>query len=322
MTTSDEKDGGRIPELTLRDRLVAWWEGYDLSALKRRRREEGTEVKSEEPRGVPADHHNGRDRWGKPLWSATRIGVVERLWGQGFTTPGGTDHVPYLVLPLGLNPAMSVLDLGVGLGGSTRTMAGKFGCWATGLEAIPILAKEAMDRSVKAGLNKHAPIEPFDPENFTFSRRVDAIVYKEGLFTVRDKDQMFDGLEVYLKPRGQLLMTDYIAENEATIRALTDWASREPVEPSLWPLDRLTNAFAQRNLDLRIREDITETHKNLILSALRDLTQHLEQHAMDLDTKINVLDEVELWARRVDAINRGLKVYRFYALKPADASSN
>lgn len=321
MTTSDEGNGG-LPELTLRDRFVAWWEGYDLSALKRRRREDDPEEDKPETPAVSANHPGGRDRWGKPLWNATRIGVVEKLWGQGFTTPGGTDHVPYLVLPLGLNPAMSVLDLGVGLGGSTRTMAGKFGCWATGLEAVPILAKEAMERSVKAGLNKHAPIEPFDPENFTYSRRVDAIVYKEGLFTVRDKDQLFDGLEVYLKPRGQLLMTDYVAESEATIRALNDWASREPVEPSLWTLDRLTDAFAQRNLDLRIREDITETHKNLILGALRDLTQHLERYAMDLETKTNVLDEVELWARRVDAINRGLKVYRFYALKPPDASSD
>lgn len=320
MTTAGERNEGRFPELTLRDRFVAWWEGYDLSALKRRRGEK-VEDKEETP-SVPADHPGGRDRWGKPLWSASRIGVVEQLWGQGFTTPGGTDHVPYLVLPLGLNPAMSVLDLGVGLGGSTRTMASKYGCWVTGMEAIPILAKEGMDRSVKAGLNKHAPIETFDPENFTYNRRVDAIVYKEGLFTVHDKDQLFDGLEVYLKPKGQILMTDYVAENEATIRGLSDWCAREPVEPSLWTLNRMTDAFAQRNLDLRIREDITETHKNLILTALRDLTQYLERRSMDVETKTNVLDEVELWARRVGAINRGLKVYRFYALKPADASSD
>ena len=310
--------------MTLRDRFVAWWEGYDLSALKRRRREEeeetgGTRAETAAPSGDPG----GRDRWGKPLWNASRIEVVEKLWGSGFTTPGGTDHVPYLVLPLGLNPAMSVLDLGAGLGGTTRTMAGKYGCWATGLEATPILAKEGMERSVKAGLNKHATIEPFDPENFTFNRRVDdAIVFKEGLFTIHDKDQLIDGLEVYLKPRGQILMTDYVAEDEATIRALSEWAGREPVEPSLWTLDRLTDAFAQRNLDLRIREDITETHKNLILGALRELTQYLEKHAMDLSTKSNVLDEVELWARRVDAINRGLKVYRLYALKPPDASTD
>ena len=54
-------------------------------------------------------------RFGKPLWSATRIGVVEKIWGDGFTSPGGDDYIPELVKPLGLNPAMSVLDLAAGL---------------------------------------------------------------------------------------------------------------------------------------------------------------------------------------------------------------
>jgi cyclopropane fatty-acyl-phospholipid synthase-like methyltransferase len=323
METTGTNNEGDPPELTLKDRLVAWWEGYDLSALKRRKRSgdaeggDGTAAAG----GKPGARSDGTNRWGKPLWTANRIEVVEKLWGPGFTTPGGSDHVPYLVLPLGLNPAMSVLDLGAGLGGTTRTMAGKFGCWVAGLEGNPLLAREGMERSVRAGLNKHAPIEQYDPENFTYGRRVDAIVFKEGMYTVHDKDQLFDGIEVNLKSRGQILMTDYVVTDKSAIAGLERWAAKEPVEPLLWTVAEMANGFAQRNLDLRISEDITETHRNLILVALQGLREHLEKHSLDIATKANVMEEVELWAQRVAAFERGLKVFRFYAMKPPDGTS-
>lgn len=319
MTTTDKEAGVGAPALSLKTRFVAWWEGYDLSALKRR----APSLEDEAPvDSGPAVPPAGTNRWGKPLWTANRIEVAEKIWGPGFTTPGGSDHVPYLVLPLGLNPAMSVLDLGAGLGGTTRTMASKFGCWVTGLEGTPILQREGMERSVKAGLNKHAPVELYDPENFAYGRRVDAIVFKEGFYAVHDKDQLLDGLEVALKPRGQFLMTDYVVQDRSAIRGLEAWALKEPLVPRIWTIAEIANGFAQRNLDLRISEDITDTHRNLILTALQKLREHLEKHTMDPETRVHVMDEVQLWAQRVAALSSGLKVYRFYAMKPPDGTSD
>jgi len=310
---TDKNDGnGQGPNL--KTRLYAWWEGYDLSGMKGRK----AEAPPPPPDTAPA-HGPGVNRWGKPLWTATRIEVAEKLWGEGFNTPGGAEHIPYLVKPLGLNPAMSVLDLAAGLGGTSRTMAGKFGCWVTGLEASELLAKEGMVRSFKMGLEKKAPIETFNPEHFSYPKRVDAIVYKEGLFSVRDKDQMFDGIELAMKPRGHLLITDYIAEpDKIGAKAIQVWCDKEPMQPHLWDKDRMANAFAQRNLDLRIAEDISDTHRNLILTAIQGLVEHLEKHQMDVSTKLAVMEEVEMWVRRVAAIEAGMRVFRFYAIKPAE----
>ncbi|MGQ9366795.1 SAM-dependent methyltransferase [Azospirillum sp. ST 5-10] len=301
--------------MSLRTRLYAWWEGYDLSALKRK---DDSEDRQEGAAPVPAKAAVGMNRWGKPLWSATRMEVAERLWGSGFVTPGGNDHVPYLVKPMGLNPAMSVLDLSAGLGGTSRAMAAKYGCWVTGLESSPLLAKEGMQRSFKEGLEKKAPIEAYDPERFSYSKRVDAILYKEGMFAVRDKDQLFDGIEVALKPRGHLLLTDYILAPDAKRGVIEAWTDKEPLEPNLWSLERMQNAFAQRNLDLRIAEDMTDTHRHLILVAIQSFAHYLEQYALTHETKVSVVDEIELWARRVAALEAGLRCYRFYALKPAE----
>ncbi|HYG91796.1 MAG TPA: methyltransferase domain-containing protein [Azospirillum sp.] len=313
---TDKSESGEAPHLSLKTRLYAWWEGYDLSGLKGRKGAADEAAAQARARGKAPEV--GQNRWGKPLWSATRIEVAERLWGKGFSTPGGADHITYLVKPMGLNPAMSALDLSAGLGGASRTMAAKFGCWVAGLEASPLLAKEGMERSHMAGLEKRAPIEAYDPEHFSFSKRVDAIIYKEGLFTVRDKDQLFDGIEMVLKPRGHLVLTDYIVDPKSNREALAAWADKEPLEPNLWSLEQMQNAFAQRNLDLRIAEDITDTHRHLILTALQSFTQYLGQFSLAHETKVAVMDEIELWARRVAALDAGLRCYRFYALKPAE----
>lgn len=315
---TDKTESGDAPHLTLKTRLHAWWEGYDLSGLKRRKGEAeagDAALAAAAPGKAPAA---GQNRWGKPLWSAGRIEVAERLWGAGFSSPGGAEHISYLVKPMGLNPAMSALDLSAGLGGATRVMAQESGCWVTGLEASPLLAKEGMERSHMAGLDKRAPVETYDPERFSHSKRVDAILYKEALFTVRDKDQLFDGMEAALKPRGHLLLTDYILGPKPNRGVVAGWADKEPLEPNLWSLEQMQNAFAQRNLDLRIHEDITDTHRHLILAALQEFTHVLEQYALAQETKLAVMDEIELWARRVAALDNGLRCYRFYALKPAE----
>jgi len=111
------------------ERFMAWWEGYDLKRPARRATgDEGAAGGEATPAAGP-----GLDRQGRPLWSATRLDVAEKLWGEGFVSPGSEDYLPTLVKPLGLNPAMSVLDLGAGLGGTTRLMAKQFGAWVSAI---------------------------------------------------------------------------------------------------------------------------------------------------------------------------------------------
>lgn len=297
------------PKLSLRTRFHAWWEGYDAKAPA------ATEPEAGEPTAKPA-HEQGLDRHGRPLWTATRVEVAETLWGRGFATPGGEEYAQHLARPLGLNPAMSVLEIGAGLGGFCRAIAQKPGCWVTGLEGSPVLAKMGMERSAAAELAKKAPIRAFDPERFAYDKRVDVIFCRQTLFTVADKEQFFDTLEAQLKPRGQVLMTDYVLDPQAKLTALEAWAANEPQEPYLWTARDATEAFAQRNLDLRIAEDMTDDHRTQILTGLNAFTQHLATCSMDRETKAHVLEEIELWARRIKAFSQGLRCYRFHAIKP------
>ena len=311
-TDSEEKTDEEPKDLSLKTKFMAWWEGYDLSRSRRKREKQEAKDASE------AENNNalaGLNRHGKPLWSANRIEVAEKIWGPGFVLPGGVELITTLLKPLGLNPAMTVLELGCGLGGTTRVMAAT-GCWATGLEASPFLAEQGMLRSTKAGLAKQAPVQVYDPENLKYAKRVDAVFAKDVFYTIKDKSTLFDRVEAILKPRGQFLFTDYVIDPEKrNAPAIVSWCDREPLEPNLWTLQGALDAFAQCNLDLRVHEDITLPHRAQILAAIKSLTEHLEKHYLDKETKINVIDEVETWAQRVAALGSGLKCYRFYALK-------
>ncbi|MEI8394560.1 MAG: methyltransferase domain-containing protein [Rhodospirillaceae bacterium] len=314
-----ESDANAPPTLSLKTQFKAWWEGYDLSGLKRRNKGD-SDADANDGSAGGQKKQAGLNRHGKPLWTATRIEVAEKIWGTGFVQPGGADLIDTLTKPLGLNPAMTVLELGCGLGGATRAMASLKGCYVTGLESSPYLVEQGMQRSTKAGLAKQAPVQLFDPENLSFGKRVDAVFAKDAFFTIQNKTQLFDTIESILKPRGHFLITDYIVEPDArNSKALQSWSNREPLEPQLWTLDGALNAFAQCNFDLRVHEDITQSHRHQIVLAIRALTEHLEKHQLDNDTKVNVIDEVETWAQRVAALGSGLKCYRFYALKPPEA---
>ena len=314
------EDDDESPSPSLKTKFIDWWEGYETPAAKRRRAA-AIAARDGSDGTFPADQapRPGMNRFGKPLWTATRLEVAEKIWGQGYTTPGGDDMVTTLAKPLGLNPAMTALEIGCGLGGACRCLVRQTGCWFTGLEASPFLVEHGMERSTKAKLAKQAPIQLFDPENFKFGKRVDAVLSKDAFFTIRNKTGLFDRIERILKPRGQFVCTDYVILPEArNSRAIKTWADREPLEPQLWTLQGALDAFAQCNFDLRVQEDITENHLALILTSIQALTEHLEQHHLDRETKVNVIDEVETWAQRVSALHAGLRCYRFYAIKPPE----
>jgi SAM-dependent methyltransferase len=325
MTTDSNKppsDDEDPPLVALKTKFLDWWEGYETPSGKRRRIA-AAEAASRDGSGsmFPGDRgpQPGMNRFGKPLWTATRLEVAEKIWGAGYITPGGDELITTLAKPLGLNPAMTALEVGCGLGGACRCLARQFGSWFTGLEASPFLVEQGMERSAKAKLAKQAPIQLFDPENFKFGKRVDAVISKDAFFTIRNKTGLFDRIERILKPRGQFLCTDYIVAPEArNTRPIKTWSDREPLEPQLWTLQGALDAFAQCNFDLRIQEDITDNHVSMILTSIKAFTEHLEQHHLDKETKVNVIDEVETWAQRVSALHSGLRCYRFYAIKPPE----
>lgn len=302
----------RIP---LRQRLKAWWEGYELS-------DEGAPGAAGEGGGAAAEAAANRPQPFVP-WSDCHLEVMQSVWGDGMLGPGDDDYILHLVKPLGLNPAMSVLEAGARLGGAARVMAKTFGVWVTALEEEVELVKAGAALSEAAGLEKKAPVAVFDPEVYEPKPRAfDAIVSMGFLYRVKHKARLLEALDLSLKGGGQLLIIDYVlakpGQDNDTLQA---WTEGEPHEVTPWSVAQYTRALTERGLEVRITEDITDTIRGKIVNAWADHMAKLGQEAGDPRTAATLVHEVELWTRRVQALQQGgLRICRLYARKQSGSN--
>lgn len=291
----------------LRDRVKAWWEGYELDeqAPQRRAMDQGLD-------------HDVRYERDAEFWETSRLLLVQEVWGEGFLSPGGADYILTLVKFFGLDPALSVLDLGTGLGGAVRLMCERFGVWVTGLEADQDLAEAAMALSVKAGMGKKAPIHHFDPESFDYkAKSVDCVFSKEFLFSVRNKKEFLETVEMLMKGKGQFLFTDYVySERHVSSPDIDKWIENEPMGAYPWSIQDYQNAFAELHLDIRVTEDITESIQRLVIQGWAGYISKARKIGVPDEMAPALVDEVEIWTRRMQAIDSGgIKVCRMHVMK-------
>ncbi len=305
MSMANSNSAGRKPDKgPFWDRFMLWWNGYELAARAR---------KSAAP-----PSHGVRYEGPNLEWETERLRVAQELWGEGFADPGGAEYILNMIKFFGLDPSMSVLDLGAGLGGSSRTMSEKFGVWVTGLEASEELAEAGMALSVKAGMGKKAAISHFDQETFEHKpKSIDCVFSKEFFFTIADKPAFLNTVESLMKPRGQLLFTDYVlAPSAEKTVAFEKWLEFEPATPHAWSVQDYKEALATLHLDIRVAEDITDQFHAMVTRAWAQYIKVLQNRGVEPEGAPVLVQEVELWARRVQAIEAGnLQVFRFHALK-------
>ncbi len=310
-TPATQAAQGDSDSFTLRDRWKAWWEGYDLLDLAAARAPAAAAAEPEIQEVV-------RYEPPKQRWETSRVTLVQNVWGEGFTTPGGRKHTLNLVTSFGLDPAMSVLDLGTGLGGAARVMCEKFGVWVTGFEADADLAEAGMALSVRFGMGEKVPVHAFDPATFEHKQgSVDCVFSKEFMFSVKDKSKFLKAVEGLLKPKGQFLFTDFmLAKPHLRSPTLENWIEHEPHTPRPWAMEDYEVGLAGAKLDIRVAEDITKEFRAMVIKGWADYTESAKSGSVGQESAPALVDEVELWTRRVQAIDSGdLKVCRIHAFK-------
>lgn len=353
-----QRDVGRWQNPDWRTRLTAWWEGYDLSRLPRPTARTATRSSFDRrPSLRPIDAPGGGlpvagptsplpaatvaaaagtaaldladpeldrlsllqlDRHGEPVWSPARSEGAQLLWGEDQTGPGDAQWMVDSVRPFGLNAAKSVLDLSAGLGGPARALATACDTWVTGLEASPLLAKLAMDRSKTLGLSKKAPIAHYDPEHFNQAGSFDLVMADRVVHRVRDKEMFLDRIGDCVKPKGGILMFDYVIDGSpGSWDNWNGWREEEPMEVYPWTGTRLADELTQRNLDLRITEDLTQLHRRQIVERVRKLGEMLTTTIPDARVLAALSRELKLWWARLRVLGNGLRFCRYVAMKPA-----
>lgn len=249
-------------------------------------------------------------------WSDARLGLKQKIWGPGFVEPGGEAFVIDLVQPCGLTSVKSLLDITAGLGGAARALANKFDVWVTGIEREPILAEQAMVESERLGYAKKAPVGAYDPAEIAINKTFDVVFAREAFFTLPEKPAFFDKVASALKPYGELVFTDFVRTSQPPTPAYEAWLATEPVAPQPWTLDEYVSELTQMGMDVRVQADISEDYA---LMARRELHQFVTANQLTdypRDHLLLLVDEVELWGRRIAAFEAGdLAFVRIFAIK-------
>jgi SAM-dependent methyltransferase len=305
------------PDSRLRQRFMAWWDGYYLP-------DEPKPEKTDDSAAPDANAQLEADAkavaaGGLPdKWSVARVKVSELIWSDGFSFPGGSEHVLKLVKPMGLNKEKSLLDLNSGLGGAARVIAKAFGTYVTGMDASQTLAKAGMAASEKAGLGKKAVIEWFDPLTVILpQRKYDAIFARLVFLPLEHKKRLLAQVEQAIKPGGQLMFLEFaLGSTGANGAALKAWKAGEDHTPHPITIDAYAEELKALKMDVRVAEDMTAEFRSLVLEGWGRLAGGLKPHSLAPDEAQGLTHEVELWSRRIAAFDSGdLRMTRLYAIK-------
>ncbi|XP_072840040.2 uncharacterized protein LOC110091757 [Pogona vitticeps] len=203
---------------------------------------------------------------------ATRsIRRYEWIFGPGFVSTGGLSTTKELVSLLDLKLGQRVLDVGCGLGGSDFYMAKEFGVDVLGMDLSHNMVELALERAQK----EPESLVQFEIGNAT--RRTfpegsfDVIYSRDTLLHVEDKSALFRKFLSWLKPEGQLLISDYCCGPRPWSKMFTEYVQQRGYSlhtPQEYGQELQDAGFVQvRALD----------HTGRMVSALTEELQQLER---------------------------------------------
>ncbi|XP_069550606.1 phosphoethanolamine methyltransferase [Brachyistius frenatus] len=141
----------------------------------------------------------------------TRHGILryEKMFGAGYVSTGGPSTTKEFVDLLNLKPRQKVLDIGCGIGGGDFYMAKTFGVEVLGLDLSENMVDIAMERAITEELPS-VQFEVADATKRTFPEgSFDVIYSRDTILHIDDKQALFKRFHSWLKPGGQLLISDY-----------------------------------------------------------------------------------------------------------------
>ncbi len=171
----------------------------------------------------------------------------------------------------GLDANKHVLDVGSGIGGTSRCLAMEFGCRVTGIDLTDEYCRTAEMLSSKVGLADLVDFRQGDATDLPFDDGVFDVVWTEHVaMNIPDKTRLYEEMHRVLKPGGTLAIYDVLAGPSGMVLFPVPWA-RTPD----------TSFLVQPNELRRLLEDAGFT-----ISEWSDTTEAAHEWFMALAEKI------------------------------------
>lgn len=125
----------------------------------------------------------------------------------------------------GLDASKHVLDVGSGVGGTSRCLAKEFGCRVTGIDLTDEYCRAASMLSAKTGLAHLVDYRQGDATKLPFDDQTFDVVWTEHVaMNIPDKTQLYKEMHRVLKPGGTLAIYDVLAGPSGPVLFPVPWA--------------------------------------------------------------------------------------------------
>lgn len=171
---------------------------------------------------------------------------------------GGRKATEHAIAKLSLKSGQRVLDVGCGIGGTTRYIAADIGCRVSGIDLTPEYIDVARDLADRTGLGGEVSYEvasaldmPFEPEIF------DAAVTFHVAMNIHDRAALYAEVARVLKPGAAFCVYDVMKKNDEDLSFPVPWAQVPETSHVITP-DETCNFLKGAGFEVDDVEDRTD----------------------------------------------------------------
>lgn len=166
----------------------------------------------------------------------------------------------------GLDATKRVLDVGSGVGGTSRCLAKDFGCRVTGIDLTDEYCRAAEMLSARTGLAHLVDFRQGDATNLPFDDCTFDVVWTEHVaMNIPDKTRLYKEMHRVLKPGGTLAIYDVLAGPSAPVLFPVPWA-RTPDTSFLVQPNELRKLLTEAGFTVTDWSDTTEAARAWFVS--------------------------------------------------------
>ena len=241
------------------------------------------------------------------LYHDRLVGLLERLWGDGWLSPGGPEEVALLLEGNDLD-GKSLLDIGCGAGGVDVLLAAQHGAgYITGIDVEDTVLAHARARAERAGLSSRIGLVKVVPGPLPFPPAVFDIVFsKDSIVHIPDKHALMREVFRVLKPGGWFIASDWLIghDNEPSDQ-MKAYIASEGLEFGMASPDRYADALSSAGfIDVRM-ESRNSWYRDKAREELVLLKGPLYHEAAEKLGRDFVDHNIEIWTNMLPVLSSG-----------------